>query len=398
MADRDELTVQLVGDLNRGRITRREFIKRALALGLAMPAISSLLAACGAAPTAVPTVPPTSAPAPTTAPATQLEDQVNVLAWAQEWEHAVEPFQQKTGVKVNLGFETDPLETTNKIMASPGTFDVISYGPFDSPQIAAGAVQPMDISRLETWKDMHPFFQETLGKAWGDKPYQQTFYWGCTVLAYRTDVVKEELDSWSVLWDPKYKGMVCFEDQTTEAYGTLCLALGLDLNDTGEANLAKTKELALKLIPNLKTFWTTGDDVRQWMAQGEIAIAHMWDGTARMLIKDGYPVKIVYPKEKVRGWIDGPGMATDAPHPNASYAWINFVMSPEISAKMTELYYYAPANMKALDLLSPEVKELVQADQADTILKERFALHMLKDEQFTIIGDWWTQIRAETGA
>jgi spermidine/putrescine transport system substrate-binding protein len=383
MTSQDKSTVQLTSEWRRGTLTRREFITRALALGLSLPVISQLLAAC----------------APGAGPGGgALEKEVNVIAWAQEWEDAVKPFEDKNKVKVNLTFETDPLETTNKIKASPKTFDVVSYGPFDSPQIAAGVVQPMDKARLTSWKDMHPFFQKLFTDAWGEKPYQMTFYWGCTLLAYRTDLVKENLNSWSALWDPKYKGMVCVEDQATEIFGTMALASGLDLNDTSAAALAKARDTALKIIPNVKSFWSTGDDVKQWMASGEIAIAHIWDGTARMLLKEGTPLKIVYPTEGVRGWIDGPGLVADAPHPNAAYAWINHVMAPEAGAKMAEQFYYAPANVKSFDLLSKEVKDLVQADQVDEVLNKRFHLHKLKEDQFKTIGDWWTEIRAKTGS
>jgi peptide/nickel transport system substrate-binding protein len=69
----------VVDDALRGRVSRRDFLRRAAALGLSFPAAGALLAACGAtatqapptaAPSAAPTIGPTTAPtmAPTAAP------------------------------------------------------------------------------------------------------------------------------------------------------------------------------------------------------------------------------------------------------------------------------------------------------------------------------------------
>src|SRR5947209_7411276 len=60
---RFDQTRSLEDALVHGRLSRRDFIRRASALGLAAPAIATILAACGgASPT------PTTAPAATTAP------------------------------------------------------------------------------------------------------------------------------------------------------------------------------------------------------------------------------------------------------------------------------------------------------------------------------------------
>jgi NitT/TauT family transport system substrate-binding protein len=63
----DENVRKLEDQLVSGRITRREFMKRALALGVGLPLASAIVAACGgaAAPTAAP---PTAAPQPTSPP------------------------------------------------------------------------------------------------------------------------------------------------------------------------------------------------------------------------------------------------------------------------------------------------------------------------------------------
>lgn len=379
MDERNDI-VQLTHQLSAGRLSRREFLRLAALVGLSLPAASAILAACRPAAT---------------------EKEVNVISWAQEWENAFEPFQKETGVTVNNTFQSDPLETTNKLKASPATFDVVSYGPFDSPQVPAGVMQALDLDRVkEAWDSLHPFFRDIwkpevfAPKEYGGNVYHLTFYWGSTLLAWNTDVVGQEVDTWQVLWDPKYKGQVAVIDQATEMWGLLSIFLGLDLNNVDEAQMAKNKEQALALIPNLKSFWSTGDDIKQWMATGEVVVAAIWDGTARALVKEGYPIQFTFPKEGVRGWIDGPGLVKDAPHPNAAYAFINYVMRPEVGVQMADNFLYAPANLNSVKALSGSTRELILADKVDTFLSEgRFKLQKPKAEDFQKLGDWWSNIR-----
>ena len=43
----------------------------------------------------------------------------------------MDTFRTTTGVTINNTFQTDPLQTAAMIKASPTTFDVVSYGPFE---------------------------------------------------------------------------------------------------------------------------------------------------------------------------------------------------------------------------------------------------------------------------
>ncbi len=64
----------------------------------------------------------------------------------------------------------------------------------------------------------------------------------------------------------------------------------------------------------------------------------------------GYSV----PSEGSLFWLDTWVMLADAPHPNASYAWLDFIHRPEIQAKETEYNGYATPNDEARKLVSQE--------------------------------------------
>ena len=48
-------------------------------------------------------------------------------------------------------------------------------------------------------------------------------------------------------------------------------------------------------------------------------------------------------------------MLADAPHPNAAYAWLDFIQRPEIQAEETNFNLYATPNDAAKELVDPEI-------------------------------------------
>jgi spermidine/putrescine-binding protein len=372
-----------------GDMSRRRLLHGAAALAGAAPLASVLTGARGRDSWA--------------ATSEALESEVNVISWAQEWEPIMDDFHKTTNVKINNTFQTDPLQTAAMIKASPATFDVVSYGPFDSPEVNAGVMEPLDLDRVKTaWDGLHPYFRsiwdaKVLAPAsFGGKIYHITFYWGSAVLAWNTDVVKGKLDSWQALADPKYKGKTSILDQSTEMYGALSLMMGKDLNNVDDAQLKDTRAFGLDLIHNQRTFWSTGDDLKQLLSAGDVAVAYCWDGIARALVKEGKPVDFSYPKEGVRGWIDGPGMIKDAPHPNAAAAFINYVCGqPKAGIEMAKQFYYAPASQAAMAGLDDATKTILRVADLDQLLGGgQLKLNRFETEDFKKIGNWWSDIHS----
>lgn len=159
---------RLMGEYYYGRISRREFMRRAFALGLSASGVAALLSACGPtpAPPAAPTQPPaaTQAPAPTAAPEAELPDTLNVLLFSHDADiqQAKGPaFQEKYGFP--LTFES--------VVAQDGREKIIASHRADT---SAWDTMPLwaSISKemaARGWLvELTPFLQDTLLKVTDD--------------------------------------------------------------------------------------------------------------------------------------------------------------------------------------------------------------------------------------
>ena len=158
----------LVADLHYGRISRRTFIKRALALGLSVSGVTALLGACTSAPAATPTTAPTKAPVATATaaamPTPELPDTLDVLLFSHDAEiqKAKGPaFEKKYGFP--LTFEAVVAEDgREKIIANhrAGT------SGWDTMPLWASIAKEM--ADREWLVDLTPYLEETLLKVTDD--------------------------------------------------------------------------------------------------------------------------------------------------------------------------------------------------------------------------------------
>jgi spermidine/putrescine transport system substrate-binding protein len=80
------------------------------------------------------------------------------------------------------------------------------------------------------------------------------------------------------------------------------------------------------------------------------------DGSYRQAIAKGLKIDICYPKEGMTAWYDGPCIISQAPDEKAAYAFVSYMLSPEVQAQLPKELGYAPANAKAIDLLDAKTK------------------------------------------
>jgi hypothetical protein len=71
----------------------------------------------------------------------------------------------------------------------------------------------------------------------------------------------------------------------------------------------------------------------------------------------GIDIKYMVPKEGSILWFDMLAIPKDAPDPDSAYAYMNYIMTPQVSADISNFKRYANANTPAQPLVQPAVKD-----------------------------------------
>jgi spermidine/putrescine transport system substrate-binding protein len=313
---------------------------------------------------------------------------LNLLFWDDELPDPVIPdFEKKTGIKINKTPFSQNEEQINKLQATGGEgFDLCEPTHDRSPQFKdLGVLQPFDLNKLTNLDKLLPAMLDTSKKnyTWDGKLYHLPHTWGSEAISWRTDLTKLDYKtlSYGTLWEEPYKGKVQGRPHS------LLLGIGLWLDATGkvpsnrmadaykdEATMKKIYDEILKVAIAkkawIKQFWDSADNTKSGYMENGCVIGMTWDGPALSLKKQGKPVSYMAPQEGAISWMDGWSMPIGAKNKEQAYEWLNYVHSPEVSAKVADGSGYNPVAIGADAFLSDVAKKnFAEAYPGDALSK-----------------------------
>lgn len=286
----------------------------------------------------------------------------------------IEKFEEETGIKVvyDVFDSNEVLEA--KLLAGKSGYDVVvPSNPFLAKQIKAGVFQKLDKSKLPNWKNLDTDLLKALEPSDPGNQYSFPYMWGTIGYAYNVDKVKAALgdqapvDSWDLVFKPeniaKLKECgVSFLDSPTEILPSALHYLGLPNDSQKPADLKKAEELFLAIRPYVTYFHSSkyiGD-----LANGNICVAVGYSGDLQQsksrAIEAKNGVNIVYsiPKEGAGSFFDMIAIPADAKNVDEAYAFLNFLMKPDIMAEITNAVQFPNGNKAA----TPLVDEAIRTD------------------------------------
>jgi putative spermidine/putrescine transport system substrate-binding protein len=288
------------------------------------------------------------------------ERQVNLVIWSgyadPSW---AKPFTKETGcaVKTKDGASSDDMID----LISTGQYDGVSASGNASVRLMErGDVAPIDVELIPNYADVQQGIKDQPYNSKEGVPYGVPHGRGPNLLVYRTDVVPKGTDSWGVIWDKAspYKGKLSiYDDSIFIADAAVYLkATRPDLKITDPYELDdKQFQAAVDLLkqqaPLVGEYWP-GDVAKQVQSftNKDSVVGTTWPYQVNLLEDGKVPVEAVKPKEGTTGWSDTWMIYSKAKHPNCTYLWMNYIISPEAQAKVAESFGEAPVNTQACAL------------------------------------------------
>jgi spermidine/putrescine transport system substrate-binding protein len=352
MADRD-LSAYLAR-MARSKVNRRSFLATSGLLGG-----SAFLAACtsNSGGSATPSTGGGSA-----APAGDIENELYVYNWSDYISpDNIEAFKAEFGVE-NFVYDVfaNNEELIAKLQGGASGYDIACpTAEYVPGMVEEGFLQKLDKSRLPNLQ----YINETFKGQWWDPndEYLIPKDYGTTGILWRNDLVSEVPTSWEQFFEQvkgEASGKTVFVDSMGDVFVFPLKMLGYSLNSDVESELEEAREILLECAPHILAL--DSDTYGDKMASGEAALTLGWTGPLGQELGDlvaagtaGYTV----PSEGTLSWMDAWVMMADAPHPNATYAWLDFIHRPEIQAEETNFNLYATPNDAAKEFVDPEILE-----------------------------------------
>jgi putative spermidine/putrescine transport system substrate-binding protein/spermidine/putrescine transport system substrate-binding protein len=288
----------------------------------------------------------------------------------------VQPFEQSHHCRVVAAYMGSSDELVAKLRGgSASSYDVISPSSDVAASIVrAGLAAPLDLSKIPAYSELSPRLRDSPLVRKDGQTYGVPFVWGPNPLLYDTTALPQPPDSWSALWDPKYKGKISLWDELSSVY-MAAQVLGYDkpepnqLYNLSDAQLEAVKKKLIELKPNIRKYWSTGGELTNLFQNHEIIAAMGWPLMTNQLQKLNFPIGETIPRENTTGWIDHLMITAASARKELAQEFLEYMVEAKTQKLVTDVTDYTPANPTTSQLLTPEERKSLHLDDPEAYMK-----------------------------
>ena len=337
-----EKFMQVLRSYQRGSISRRHFLG-VTGLGTASAVLAS----------AVPGL------LPRRALAQNLSGTVNFTTWPNYFaQENLDRFTAETGVNINVNVFGSNEEMLAKLQAGGSGWDLFVPTNYTiSTYKDLNLIDPLDLSRLPNYDHSTQDSRFTAEGTIDGKVYAVPKDWGTTGFVVNTAKVKQDPKSWKEFWDltrGELTGRVMVHDYQLTTIGNALKYFGYSFNSNDEKELADAEKLLIDAKPHL---FGISSDYQPSMRNEDAWMSVAWTGDAVQLKRDMPEMEYVLGREGGEIWTDYYAIPRGARNPDAAYALMDFLLTPEVNAKEVLAHGYPSTDSRTNALLPKEILE-----------------------------------------
>lgn len=219
--------------------------------------------------------------------------------------------------------------------------------------IREGLLAPINYRNVPNFKNIAPNFRDLAYDP--DNRHSVPFHWGTTGLLVRSDQVKTPIRRWADLWDPRWAGRVAVWPIPRDLFAIALKSLGYSANSEDPAQVEAALAQLLKLKSVAILIDNTEVSITPTLAGGRALIGVGWAYDALAAREADLPIRYVLPEEGSIIWGDHLVIPANGPRRREAELFLNFILRPEISARIVKESYYPMANDAAQPYLLPEL-------------------------------------------
>lgn len=323
-------------------------------------------------------------------------EKVIVYNWGEYLDpKTIELFEEETGISVTYEeYETNEIMYP-KIVSQAIAYDVVCPSDYMIQRmIENDLLAEINLDNIPNIKNMDPTYMEQSKSFDPKNKYSVPYCVGTVGILYNKSMVKEPVDSWDILWNPKYKDSILMQDSVRDAFAVALKRLGHSINSTEVDQLAAAAEDLMEQKPLVQAYVV--DQVRDKMIGNEAALGVIYSGEAGYTKRENPDLEYVIPKEGSNVWIDSWVIPKNAQNKENAEKFINFMCRPEIALMNFEYLTYSTPNLKAREMIEDEEirnSKILFPEPEDLSNCETF--QFLGDDVDSYYNELWNKVKSK---
>jgi spermidine/putrescine transport system permease protein len=280
------------------------------------------------------------------------QEKLHLFAWSEYIpQEVIDGFTKETGIPVDYEVYDSNESMLSKLTPGSAQYDVIQPSEYAVEHlIHRDMLAPLDFSQIPNRANLAPDMRD-LPYDPGQK-YSVPYMTGTVGIVYNTATVREEIHGFADVFQEKYHGRIVAVDDNREIVSWAFTQLGIPINDITADNLAKARPLLKQWIPLIHAF--NSDDPWRPLKGGEVDIGVVFSGDAAKLMQQDSRFRYVLPDKGAHQFVDNLCVLAGSTHKAQAYAFINYILRPDVSKKISDKFPYTNPNAEARKLLTPE--------------------------------------------
>lgn len=301
-------------------------------------------------------------------------------------------FEEETGIKIVYETYDTNESMYQKIKSGSTKYDLIFPSEYMvEKMIGEDMLQEIDYSNIPNYKNIDEDFRNQAYDP-GDK-YSVPYMWGTFGILYNTKMVDEEVDSWDILWDPKYRGEIQILDSVRDTMGISLKRLGYSMNSKDPKEIEEAKNELFKQKSVVQAY--VNDEGKDRILAEEAAMGIVYSGDALTLIEENPNLAYATPKEGTNKWVDAMCIPKTAENKKEAEMFINFLLDPENAKVNVEYIGYSTPNKAAYEILDDEMKNDPIAYPSEEVLDKSEIFIDLPPDILRMYDDAWIEIKSK---
>ena len=307
-------------------------------------------------------------------------------------DEVIEQFEAETGIDVHYDtYDSNESMYAKVKLVEGGGYDLVVPSTYYVNRMRQeGLLLPIDQARLQNFDHLDP--------ALLDKPYDPgneysvPYLWGSTGMMVNTDAIDAgKVQGWDDLWRDEFAGQILLTDDVREVFGMALRTLGHSGNTTDPEQIKAAYEKLRGLVAGVRVF--NSESPKEPYLMGEVNVGMQWSGEAFVAQGENPALQYVYPEEGVILWMDSLVIPRGAKNVDAAHRMIDFLLRPDIAAKISGEIGYSTPNLAALENIPDEVRNNPVAYPPKEILEAgEFQLDV--GDAIRVYEEYWERLKA----
>lgn len=311
-------------------------------------------------------------------------------------ESVIKQFETETGIDIKYEEYESPEEMYTKYKAGAIDYDVICTSEYIIQKlISEGEVLEQDYTTLTNYKNIDKDLLNIAQSYDPNNTYTVPYFYGTVGIVYdTTKVSEEEVSTWNVLWDEKYKNEIIIMNSVRDAFIPALKLCGYGINETSEDNLRDALHLLDKQFSIVYAYFV--DEIGDEMISGNAQLALIYSGEAAYAMDFNENLAFTIPKEGSNLWIDSWFIPKTCKNEEAAMMFIDYLCNHDVAMTNFEYVYYASPITSVVEALDEEVRNNEAVIPSRESLKNCEVFTSIDDEKTALLNHLWQELKSRT--